>query len=265
MSDALSELSAEAEGPKPAQRVSQPESPSGAEQGRRQLSEKVATHVREQIISGQLLPGTFLRIGAIARRLDVSTTPVREGLLLLQSQAFVRLVPRRGFIVNRFGKSDLRDLFWAQATMGAELARRAASRITSDEIALLQLTQMHHEQAVASQDLNASVRLGHQFHRVINLAAGSPRIALLLGSLTKQLSNRFYALIEGQLDNALADHPLIIGALQRRDARVVQALMFSHLNSSAEHLIAKLEREGRWTYSEPSGASAATTTAKNQG
>ena len=47
--------------------------------------------------------------------------PVREGLLLLQSEAYVRLIPRRGFVVNSFSRQDLFDLFWAQATLAAEL------------------------------------------------------------------------------------------------------------------------------------------------
>ena len=62
----------------------------GAPVGRQQLSESVATHLREQIVWGRLQLGEFLRIDAIAHELDISTTPVREGLLLLQSESFVR-------------------------------------------------------------------------------------------------------------------------------------------------------------------------------
>ena len=61
--------------------------------GTQQLSESVASYLREQIISGKLQKGEFLRIDAIAKGLGVSTTPVREGLLMLQSESFVRLMP----------------------------------------------------------------------------------------------------------------------------------------------------------------------------
>jgi DNA-binding GntR family transcriptional regulator len=61
-----------------------------------QLSGSVASHLREQIISGQLKPGDFLRIDAIAQELGISTTPVREGLLLLQSESFVAAARLRG-------------------------------------------------------------------------------------------------------------------------------------------------------------------------
>src|SRR5690349_3250734 len=100
----------------------------------RQLSESVATYLREQILSGALRNGEFLRIDALAKTLRVSTTPVREGLLLLQSESFVRLLPRRGFVVNGFSREDLFDLFWAQATIGAELAARAAKRMSKSDV-----------------------------------------------------------------------------------------------------------------------------------
>jgi DNA-binding GntR family transcriptional regulator len=214
--------------------------------GKQQLSESVAAHLRERIISGRLQPGEFLRIDAIARDLDVSTTPVREGLLMLQSESFVRLMPRRGFVVNSFTKNDLQDLFWAQATVGAELASRAATRMSKQDFLKLQEIHGLHEEAVGSKNEDRAARLGHQFHRTINLAAQSPRLALLLGSLTKQLPNRFYASIEGQLQDAIAYHPIIMDALRVQDAESVRSLMHRHIVSGAEHLIVMLERQGGW-------------------
>ena len=221
--------------------------------GQLQLSESVATYLREQIISGKLGKGEFLRIDAIAKALNVSTTPVREGLLLLQSESFVRLMPRRGFVVNSFSRGDLVDLFWAQATLGAELAARAATRMSKEDFAKLLELHQAHERAVEDKDDAVAAKLGHQFHRTINLAADSPRLALLLGSLTKQLPNRFYASIEGQLQGAVEYHPMIMNAIRKSDSDEVRSLMHNHILSGAEHLIDMLERQGVW-----GGAAAAT-------
>jgi DNA-binding GntR family transcriptional regulator len=216
------------------------------EVGRLQLSASVAAHLREQIISGRLRSGGFLRIESIARQLDVSTTPVREGLLLLKSESFVRLIPRRGFVVNSFTKGDLRDLFWAQATIGAKLSELAATRMSDVDFARLHDIHARHEQAVADHDKALAARLGHEFHRTINLAAQAPRLALLLGSLTKQLPNRFYASIEGQLEDAVSYHPIIIDAIRVHDANAARSQMHRHIVNGAEHLIAMLERQGIW-------------------
>jgi DNA-binding GntR family transcriptional regulator len=214
--------------------------------GQLQLSESVAMHLREQIISGKLRKGEFLRIDAIAKELGVSTTPVREGLLLLQSESFVRLMPRRGFVVNSFSKQDLLDLFWAQATIGAELAARAAKLMSKETFTRLEKIQTRHEELFAAADQAGVARMGHEFHRTINLAAESPRLALLLGSLTRQLPNRFYAAIEGQLKDAVEYHPIIIDAIRMHDADAVRSLMHRHIISGGEHLVAMLERQAMW-------------------
>ena len=214
--------------------------------GKLQLSESVAMHLRELIISGKLANGAFLRIDAIAKELNVSTTPVREGLLLLQSESFVRLMPRRGFVVNSFTKGDLKDMFWAQASVAAELVARATSLMTKEDIAELDAIQAKHDRASKQKDHASAARLGHQFHRKINLSAQSPRLAMLMGSLAKQLPNRFYASIEGHLQGAVEYHPMIINAMRMKDADAARALMFRHIVSGADHLIAMLERQGFW-------------------
>lgn len=210
-----------------------------------QLSSTVASYLREKIMSGKLKSGDFLRIDAIAQEMGVSTTPVREGLLLLQSESFVRLLPRRGFVVNSFGKDDLRDIFWAQAVVCAELAARATNVMTKQQLTQLQKLDAEHDEAFKAGD-DRHVQLGYEFHRFINLAAQSPRLALLLGSLTKQLPIEFYASIEGQVADTLQYHPIILDAMRMKDSDAVRSLMFRHIMSGAENLIESLERSGSW-------------------
>src|ERR1700733_5141246 len=169
------------------------------EHGRRrqQLPEEVASYVREMIISGKVRPGDFLRTEPIAEAVGVSNTPVREGLLALRSQGFVQLVPRRGFLVASFTPQDVRDLFWAQAQLAGELAARAARKMTPELVDKLEANLAAYEKALADGDEDGVAGLGYSFHRGINLAAGSYRLALLLGSMARHLPNRFYATIEG--------------------------------------------------------------------
>lgn len=211
-----------------------------------QLSEKVAMQLREQIVSGELKNGQFLRIDAIAKALGVSPTPVREGLLLLQSEALVKLIPRRGFRVNSFSRQDLLDLFWAQAKIAAELTRRACTRLTHEDLAELAALHESYEQAIAEGDEARSGHLGHLFHRAINKAADSPRLAAILGSLSRQLPNRFYASIEGELSLAVSYHAQIIAALEKRDGEAAGALMFEHIEKGGQQLVKVLAERGFW-------------------
>ncbi|MGM7648477.1 GntR family transcriptional regulator [Nocardia sp. JW2] len=220
--------------------------PRSANKQRHQLSEDVATYVRELIITGRVRPGEFLRIEPIAEAVGVSNTPVREGLLLLSGEGFVELVPRRGFMVSQFSKQDVHDLFWAQATMAGELASRAAKSITARELDHLASVVDAHAHAAESGSDDALVTYGHEFHRSVNLAANSRRLTMLLATVVKQLPNRFYISIEGHGEDVLRDHPLILDALQKRRSKAANSLMRDHIMSSADELIAMLEKQGLW-------------------
>ncbi|MGW1090372.1 GntR family transcriptional regulator [Streptomyces sp. NPDC002596] len=213
---------------------------------RRQLPEEVAAYVRELVISGEVKAGEFLRMEPIAEALGVSITPVREGLLLLQSEGFVQLVPRRGYVVAPFTRGDIEDLFWAQARLGGELAARAAKRITPAAIARLEANIEEYERAAESGDTDALTDLGHFFHREVNLAADSRRLALLMGTVVKQLPNQFYTTIEGRVDNSRTEHPLLLDALKNGDARKARSVFEKHIQGTAARLIDTLEKRGMW-------------------
>jgi DNA-binding GntR family transcriptional regulator len=213
---------------------------------RQQLPEEVASYVREMIISGTVRPGDFLRTEPIAEAVGVSNTPVREGLLALRSQGFVQLVPRRGFVVASFTPQDVRDLFWAQAQLAGELAARAAKKMTPELVDKLEANLAAYDKALAAGDEDGVARLGYSFHREINLAADSYRLALLLGSIAKHLPNRFYATIEGRAAETHDEHPLLVDALRQHDSRKARTRMEKHILGGADHLVEILNQRGLW-------------------
>jgi DNA-binding GntR family transcriptional regulator len=218
---------------------------------RQQLPEEVAGYVRELIITGAVRPGEFLRMERIAEAVGVSNTPVREGLLILRSEGLVELVPRRGFVVSPHRRQDVLDLFWAQAQLARELAARAARNISPDQLADLEVILAQYDAAVAEGDENRIGDLGHLFHRRINLAADSHRLALLLSSVVRQLPNRFYAAIETQASTGEDDHQLLIEALRRHDTRQATSLMERHILARGDSLIEILEQRGLWDNEAP--------------
>ena len=219
---------------------------------RQQLPEEVAGYVRELIVSGAVRPGEFLRMDRIAEAVGVSTTPVREGLLALRSEGFVRQVPRRGFVVAPFTPQDVHDLFWAQALLAGELAARAAKKITPEQLARLDDIMARYQVAIARDDKQEIADLGYAFHREINLAADSQRLALLLGNVVSHLPIRFYSTIEGQVEHAHNEHPTLVDALRRRDSRTARKLMEQHIITGAERLVETLRARGLWTQADAS-------------
>ncbi|HVV08143.1 GntR family transcriptional regulator [Amycolatopsis sp.] len=199
---------------------------------RGQLSEEVADHVRELIISGRLRAGEYIRQERIADELGLSATPVREGLLALKGEGFVALKPRRGFVVSPLSAADVVDLFAAQALLAGELVARAATRM--GEADLDRLTALHAElrEAAAVRDGDLVERLNHEFHRFINLAAEAPRLAWMLSITARFAPRRFFASIPGWPRASAQDHATILAALAEGDSEAAREAMIRHIDNA---------------------------------
>ncbi len=75
------------------------------------LSEQIARHISEQIISGELVEGERIQELRIARDLNVSRGSVREALLILERSYLIEIYPRRGAIVAEMSVQQIKSLF----------------------------------------------------------------------------------------------------------------------------------------------------------
>ena len=75
------------------------------------LSEQIAKHISEQIITGELVEGERIQEIRIAKELDVSRGSVREALLLLERTHLIQIYPRRGAIVAEMSAQQVKALF----------------------------------------------------------------------------------------------------------------------------------------------------------
>ena len=73
----------------------------------------------------------------ISERLGISRTPVREALILLEHEGFVRAVPRRGIVVLRKTRQEIIDLIIAWASLESMAARLFVIHAPDDEVAAL--------------------------------------------------------------------------------------------------------------------------------
>ncbi len=213
---------------------------------RRQLSDEVAAYVRELIMAGRVRHGEFLRLERIADDLGISVTPVREALLSLRGEGFVTLEPRRGFMPAPLSRQDVQDLFEAQAYFAGVLAARAAERITAAELESLERTQALLERASAARDPEGIERANHEFHRVINLCAGSPKTSWLLQLVVRYAPRRFYSSIHGWSQASVDDHRLVLAALREGDADAARRAMRAHIRHAGALLVVHLEAQGFW-------------------
>ena len=102
------------------------------------LSEQIAKHIGEQIISGELVEGERIQELRIAKELDVSRGSVREALLLLQRTHLIEIYPRRGAVVSEMSAQQVRALFDTSALFLGQIVQRISETWRNHEAEALQ-------------------------------------------------------------------------------------------------------------------------------
>jgi DNA-binding GntR family transcriptional regulator len=208
---------------------------------RPQLSEDVARYVRRRIFNGTYRAGEYLRLEQLAADLGISVTPVREALLNLCANGLLIQQPRRGFVVLELTARDIADVANVQAFIGGELAARAAENISDEQLAALRGIQDELERAYEQDDLERTVRLNHEFHRTINVAAGSPKLTQFMSGITRYAPESVFPTVSGWPKLSTRDHRRVIAALERRDANRARMAMAEHFTVGVvpltDHLI----------------------------
>lgn len=210
-----------------------------------QLSDAASWHVRELILSGELVSGDFIRLDRLADELGISVTPVREGLLRLREMGMVDLAPRRGFIVRPFEPDDIRDLFIAQGLLGGELALRAARLMSDADIEELRVCHEKMERAAEANSADETEELNHRFHRIINVASQAPKIAALLRVGIHYVPSHFFSSKPEWVEASLREHGQILWGLSQREPVIARIKMNDHLVHAGELLANHLAERRR--------------------
>lgn len=213
-----------------------------ARRRRQGLSEEVASHVRSQIMSGELVAGDFVRMDRVAEVLGVSSTPVREGLQVLSGEGFLTFEARRGFVVVPMTPDDVQDLFLVQADIAGELAARAAAAVTPPW--LQGLTDVQQALTCAAHDgrLQDVVELNRAFHQQVNRRAGSPKLAWMLAVAVRFAPEELFTRIEGWPAAAVHDHDTVLAAMAHEDPEQAREAMRSHVLHAGALLADTLRR-----------------------
>lgn len=128
------------------------------------LRGQVYDHLRDELLSGSLRAGERIDLDALARSLGVSRTPLREALIILDSEGFVTILPRSGIIINALTLDDIRDLYEIIGSLeGAALfaAKDAMDSRAVDDMAALNGDM---SSALDAEDWEGFYRLNLQFH-----------------------------------------------------------------------------------------------------
>ena len=127
--------------------------------------------IKEAILSGQLGPNQPLVEEQLASMLQISRTPVREALAILEHEGLIGPQGSRGLVVRTLTKQEFVEIFTANEIVEPDLARRAAHLVTEEQLHILAYIVSREKYFAAAGDFIQFLRSGREFHRGLGNAA----------------------------------------------------------------------------------------------
>jgi DNA-binding GntR family transcriptional regulator len=155
--------------------------------GYRSLKELVYNYIREQMQIGQLKQGDPINMEETAKMLGVSKTPLREALIKLEAEGFVKIIPWRGVFVSELTLRDFQNCYQIIGALECSALLAAAPRINEHHIKHMQAIDDEMCEAIEAGDFDRYYEKNIEFHRTYIDLAKNQILADTVDVLKKKL------------------------------------------------------------------------------
>lgn len=207
------------------------------------IREHVYRYLKEMIIDGEYKPGDRLIERELADKLNISRTPIREALFRLESQGFVKTLPRKGVIVSDVSEQEVIEVFTILSSLEVLCAKLAAQRV--DEVTQAQLDAKIEELIALETGSDEDYDKKHiEMNYLIYQAAKSPRLSEILSGLTDYIhmsANLGYE-TPGRRKESLKEHIDIMKAIRNKEIEMAEYLTKIHIENSKKAYMKSIEQ-----------------------
>lgn len=200
---------------------------------------EVYEELLSRILASQIGPGGRITIDAIARELGVSQTPIREALHRLEADGVVVRTHMAGYrVAPKITREQFENLVEVRLLLEPAAARRAAERVTDDELAALRSVADSMTPGMIATSGERGYALFSQRDALLHDAiAEGGRNSFIRDSLARLHTHvHLFRLADHAniTERAIGEHAEIIAAIGRRDPDAAAYAMRHHVEASAE-------------------------------
>ncbi|MFG6495355.1 GntR family transcriptional regulator [Fictibacillus sp. UD] len=207
------------------------------------IRERAYRYLKDMILDGEYKAGDRLVERELAEKLSISRTPIREALFRLESQGFVKTVPRKGVVVERISEEEVIEVFTILSSLEVLASKLAAQKMSEE-------TQAEFDKMIEKlQDLEGKTeeeisQLHMETNKIIHTAAKSPKLHEILSGLTDYIrifANSSYE-TPGRKEESMREHLEIMKAVRNKEVEMGEYLTKIHIENSKKAYIAFLNR-----------------------
>ena len=195
----------------------------------RSLGQTITERLRDQILINQLKPGERLIADDLALTFGVSRSMIREALLLLATEGFINIIPRKGTFVTQMSAKQANDLFEVRLLLEGQVASLAAERRTDENLRDLRETADRGLAAALAGNVDQLPALNTRFHNLLADTADNDYLTETLSRLSNIIQWVYSRRIIERSTDSWKEHLRIVDAIEQMDPNAAKAAAHDHI------------------------------------
>lgn len=193
-------------------------------------AEEAFVAIRRLIERGQLPGGAKLTLSSLSDELQMSLTPIREALRMLQANGLVEYKRHHGHVVTRYSIRRADEIYLLRQTLEPLATKLAAANATAEELRDIRQLQEEFRLVVDGDPPRFAdvVDLNAQWHRMVYASAHSSLLDEFIDRLWTGVPYQAIWFVQRR-HRAVADHDAVTVALETRQAEAAAQAMSDHI------------------------------------
>ena len=190
-------------------------------------NKEIYSELKKRIVYLDYKPKQLLKIKELAKEFGVSPMPIREALILLETEKLVHIIPNNGIYVTDVSFQELKDLFEIRLFLIGLAGRLAAQRVTAEELNKMKelLKKLKQE-----KDRKRLIQLDAEFHDLVNYSTKNQTLAETLKRLRNQIGRLWFFAKENDTYTLQIpkDFDELIKTLENKDQNKSEEILKNH-------------------------------------
>lgn len=185
--------------------------------------------LRNAMLYGDILPGDTLTILDLADQLNMSQTPVREAVRILQTEGLIEQLPHHVITVKKFSERDITDIFTLRARLESLATGQSIPMMSDQHLAELEKMHTAFTAACSMCDYRTMYHINSDWHNTLYSISGNNILLDIIQRLWQRFLFGAFWLVPGHPEHSLADHNALMEAIRNRHVQLACDLMESHI------------------------------------
>jgi DNA-binding GntR family transcriptional regulator len=202
------------------------------------IKNQIYDKIKKEILSGSISPGSRVLEGRLAKRVNVSRTPVREALHVLEMEGFLESFPRVGYRVRQITWMEAIEINEIRAVLEPLAVKKAIGNEDQSYIVELEEVLKNTEKAARQNQINSFLQYDAEFDEIIVRASGMKTLVDVWATLRHRL--KLYRMgAQDSLETmmrSIKGHWKILECLKAKDKEGVYRAIIEHLEDSKQDI-----------------------------